>query len=161
MVRAVDYLATRPELVDMDRLVAFGGSQGGALAIVTAALDPRIDYCFADCPANAQAHEIMRYYASFGPSAGILPDGVTREAGERILSYYNPANFAPRIRVPTHVGINIGDLTVHSMGPLAVYRNLTGLTDEQKAFHPGFTHGHGSGPGLTRERNRILEQLAQ
>ncbi len=161
MVRAVDYLATRSDCVDMDRLVALGGSQGGALAIVTAALDPRIDYCFADCPSNAQAHEIMRYYGSFGPSAGILPDGVTLEQGERILSYYNPANFAPRIQVPTHVGSNIGDLTVHSMGPLAIYQNLTGLTEDQKAFHPGFTHGHGSGPSLTRERRRILDQLAK
>jgi len=161
MVRAVDYLATSPELVDMDRLIAFGGSQGGALAIVTASLDPRIAYCFADCPSNAQAHEIMRYYESFGPSAGILPDGFSLEQGVRILSYYNPANFAPRIRIPTHVGINIGDITVHSMGPLAVYRNLTGLNDDQKAFHPGFTHFHGSGPGLTRERKRIYQKLVE
>jgi len=161
MVRAVDYLATRPELVDMDRLIAFGGSQGGALAIVTAALEPRIAYCFADCPSNAQAHEIMRYYECFGPSAGIMPDGVSREQGERILSYYNPANFAPRIRIPTHVGINIGDITVHSMGPLAIYHNLTGLSADQKAFHPGFTHFHGSGPGLTHERNRISQALVE
>ncbi len=159
MVRAVDYLATRPELVDMRRVVAAGGSQGGALAIVTTALDPRIAYCFADCPANAQPHEIMRHYESFGPSAGIIPADRTLEEAERVLSYYNPANFAPLIKVPTHVGANIGDLTVHSMGPLAIYHNLTALGQEQKAFHPGFTHGHGSGPGLARERQRIYDLI--
>lgn len=160
MVRAIDYLATRPDIVDMDRIVADGGSQGGALAIVTTALDPRVAYCFSDCPSNAQAHEIMRYYEGFGPSRGIVPPGMTQEDAELLLSYYNPANFAPLIRVPTHVGINIGDLTVHSMGPLAIYQNLTGLDDSQKAFHPGFTHFHGSGPGLGRARRTVFDEIA-
>ncbi|MEX2607142.1 MAG: acetylxylan esterase, partial [Kiritimatiellia bacterium] len=161
MVRAVDYLATRPDLVDMNRIVAAGGSQGGALAIVTAALDPRILACFADCPSNAQPHEIMRYYESFGPSFGVIPEGSSREEVEKLLSYYNPANFAPLIQVPTHVGINIGDVTVHAMGPLSIYKNLTALDESQKAFHPGFSHFHGSGPGLTRERNAFYKQITK
>lgn len=161
MVRAVDYLATRPELVDMDRVVAAGGSQGGALAIVTAAMDKRIAYCFADCPSNAQPHEIMRHYESFGPSFGIIPEGSSPEAAERILSYYNPVNFAPMIEVPTHVGINIGDITVHAMGPLSIYQNLTGLSEEQKAFHPGFSHFHGSGFGLTKARRAAYNDLSE
>jgi cephalosporin-C deacetylase-like acetyl esterase len=160
MVRAVDYLATRPDLVDMNRVVAMGGSQGGALALVTAALDHRIAYCFADCPSNCQPHELLRgLYPSFGPSAGQVPAGQSVDDVERMLSYYNPVNFAPMIRCPTYVGSNVGDLTVHSMGPLAAYANLTGLSHDQKAFYPGFTHFHGSGPGLTLKRREILSQL--
>lgn len=160
MVRGMDYLAERAELVDMGRVMASGGSQGGALAIVTAALDPRVAVCIADCPANAQPHEIMENYPSFGPSLGQVPPGRTADEVQRMLGYYNPVNFAPLIRVETHVGSNIGDLTVHSMGPLAIYHNLTGLRPEQKAFHPGFTHFHGSGPGLGAARQRWMDRLA-
>jgi len=160
MIRAVDYLATRPELVDMKRIVAKGGSQGGALALVTAGLDARITVCLADCPANCQPQEIMENYPSFGPSKGQVPPGQTLQDVEKMLSYYNPVNLCPLIKCPTYVGSNIGDLTVHSMGPLAAYRNLTGLKPEGKAFCPGFTHFHGSGPGLDVKSREWLEKLS-
>jgi cephalosporin-C deacetylase len=160
MVRAVDYLAARPELVDAKRIVVRGGSQGGALALVTTGLDPRVAVCFADCPANCQPQEIMEHYPSFGPTKGQVPPGQTLRETEKMLSYYNPVNFCPSIKCPTYVGSNIGDLTVHSMGPLAAYHNLTGLKPEQKAFYPGFTHFHGSGPGLGVKTREVLENLA-
>lgn len=142
MVRAVDYLATRPELVDMKRIVARGGSQGGGLALVTAALDRRVALCLADSPANCQLHEILQYYPSFGPSQGQVPVGQTLPDLVRTLSYYDPANLAPWIRCPTHIGLQVGDTTVHSMGGLAVYHQLTGLAPEQKGFYPGPNHAH-------------------
>jgi len=159
MVRATDYLATRPELVDMKRVVASGGSQGGALALVTAALDPRVAVCLSDCPACCQPQEIMENYPSFGPSRGQVPPGQTLQDVESMLSYYNPVNFCPWIKCPTYVGSNIGDLTVHSLGPLAAYHNLTGLGAGQKAFYPGFTHSHGSGPGLGVKSREWLERI--
>jgi hypothetical protein len=61
LVRTNDYLASRPDLADMTRIVVAGGSQGGAFAIVTAALDPRVAYCFADCPAMGLPHEMMKH----------------------------------------------------------------------------------------------------
>jgi cephalosporin-C deacetylase-like acetyl esterase len=132
----------------MKRIIASGGSQGGALALVTAALDARVAVCLSDCPANCQPQEILERYPSFGPTRGQVPPGQTLQELERMLSYYNPVNFCPWIRCPTYVGSNIGDLTVHSMGPLAAYHNLTGLKPEDRAFYPGFTAMHGSGPGL-------------
>lgn len=159
MVRAIDYLATRPELVDIKRIVARGGSQGGALALVTAALDDRVAVCLSDCPACCQPQEIMNNYSSFGPAKGAVPKGKTVAEVERLLSYYNPVNFCPLIKCPAYVGSNIGDLTVHSMGPLAAYHNLTALPAEQKAFYPGFTHFHGSGPGLGVKTGEWLEKL--
>jgi cephalosporin-C deacetylase len=160
MVRAIDYLATRPELVDIKRVVSKGGSQGGALALVTAALDERVVVCLADCPSNCQPQEIMLNYSSFGPSRGQVPAGRTFDDTVALLSYYNPVNFCPLIKCPTYVGSNIGDLTVHSMGPIAAYKNLTALTAENKAFYPGFTHFHGSGPGLGEQTRKVLDALA-
>jgi cephalosporin-C deacetylase len=159
LVRSIDYLATRPDLVDMKRIIAPGGSQGGGFALVTAALDHRIAYCFADAPALGQPQEIMWHYGSFGPSRGQVPAGKTDADVERLMSYYNPVNFGPYIQCPTQIGSNIGDLTVHSMGPLACYKNLTGLQPSDKRFHPGFTHAHGSGPGLGQAQNEVIERL--
>lgn len=159
LVRAVDYLATRPDLVDMKRIVSSGGSQGGAFALVLAALDPRVTVCLADCPACCQPNEIMSNYGSFGPTKGQVPPGQTLADLEKMLSYYNPVNFCPYIKCPAYVGSNIGDLTVHSMGPLAAYHNLTGLKPEDKAFYPGYTHDHGSGEGLYVKSQEWLDKL--
>ncbi|MGH2622589.1 MAG: acetylxylan esterase, partial [Sphingobacterium sp.] len=49
-IRAVDFLCTLEE-VDVDNLLVWGGSQGGALSIVTAALDKRIKNLVALYPA--------------------------------------------------------------------------------------------------------------
>src|SRR5690606_38046577 len=49
-VRAVDYLCSLPEF-DGTNLAVWGGSQGGALSIVTAALDDRIKYLVSLYPA--------------------------------------------------------------------------------------------------------------
>ncbi len=160
LVRTVDYLATRADLVDMNRIVASGGSQGGAFSLVLAGLDPRIAVCISDCPAVCQPNEIMENYPSFGPSKGQVPEGKTLKDVEQMLSYYNPVNFCPRIKCPTYVGSNIGDLTVHSMGPLAAFQNLSSLKGADKAFYPGFPRSHGSGPGLWAKSKEILEKLS-
>jgi hypothetical protein len=101
----------------------------------------------------------MRNYSSFGPSSGQVPPGQSLENVETMLSYYNPVNFCPLIRCPAYVGSNIGDLTVHSMGPLAAFHNLTGVKPEDKAFYPGYTHFHGSGPGLGVKSKEWLDKL--
>ncbi len=143
MVRALDYLATRPELADLTRVVAKGGSQGGALALVTAALDPRVKLCLSDSPANCMHHDVLTpgTYGTFGPTAGQVPAGQTLDDLKRTLSYYDPAHLAPWIACPTVIHLTVGDLTVHSMGGLGVYKNLTGLKDDQKWFLPG-VNGH-------------------
>jgi len=101
----------------------------------------------------------MNNYPSFGPLLGQFPEGKTAGETIRALSSYNPANFAPYIQCPAYMGSNIGDVTVHSLGPLAVCHNLTALAPDQKAFYPGFTHFHGSGPGLGTMTREILAKL--
>jgi cephalosporin-C deacetylase-like acetyl esterase len=157
MVRALDYLATRPELADMSRIVARGGSQGGALALATAALDPRVSLCIADSPSNCMHHDALTpgFYSTFGPSAGQVPPGQTLEDLKRTLSYYDPAHLAPRIRCPTIVHLTVGDLTVHAMGGLGVYKNLTGLPDNKKGFYPGVNGHHHAG---SREGGRVAAE---
>ena len=159
MVRAIDYLATRGGLVDMSRVVAKGGSQGGALALVTAALDDRVALCLADCPSNCQLHEIIDHYGSFGPSRGQVPPGQTVEDLKRTLSYYDPVNMCPWISCPTYIGLQIGDLTVHSMGGLAAYHSLTCVAADAKGFYPGKTHYHACSPEGGRKFRELMDEI--
>lgn len=161
MKRAVDYLATRPDLVDMDRVVAKGGSQGGALALVTAALDDRVALCLSDSPSNLQMHELILNYSGFGPSIGNVPEGQTVEDLIDTLSYYDAVNMCPWIEVPTVIGLNVGDLTVHSMGGLAAYKNLTGLPGEEKWFFPGPTHFHANSPKGGAKMKALLQEVQE
>lgn len=159
MSRAVDILAERDDLVDMTRIIATGGSQGGSLALATAALDDRVAICLADSPANCMLHEIVTKYASFGPSLGQKPEGQSREQFLHTLSYVDPVHMCPWITCPTYIGCSVGDMTVHSMGPLAAYRNLTALDPSQKAFFPGPSAAHSNsaeaGAFFKQQRDRI------
>ena len=49
-VRAIDFLTSLPEW-DGKNVAVQGGSQGGALALITAGLDPRVTLCVANHPA--------------------------------------------------------------------------------------------------------------
>jgi cephalosporin-C deacetylase-like acetyl esterase len=164
MVRALDYLATRPELADMTKVVAEGGSQGGALALVTAALDKRVKVCIADSPSNCMHGDAVRpgTYATFGPTAGQVPPGQTLDDLLRTLSYYDPANLASRITCPTVIHLTVGDLTVHAMGGLGAFKNLTGLKDDQKWFCPGVNSNFHAGSrdgGL--KRDELIQKLLE
>jgi cephalosporin-C deacetylase len=163
MKRAVDYLAGRPDLVDIGRVAACGGSQGGALALATAALDDRVACCLADSPSNCMLHHSVDpdTYGSFGPTAGQVPEGQTLDDLKRTLSYYDPAHLAPRITCPTAIGLNVGDMTVHSMGGLGAYKNLRRLRPSQKWFLPGCKGTlHSNSDEAARTFRRMRDRLA-
>ena len=165
LVRGMDFLESRPDLADMDRVVARGGSQGGGLALVTAALDDRVDACLADSPSNCMLHYTVdpTCYGSFGPTAGQAPEGWTLQDLKNMLAYYDPANMAPWITCPTVIGVTTGDLTVHSMGGLGVYHNLTGLSDDEKWFLPSqyISHYHANSKRGGKKMAEFMDKLAE
>lgn len=165
LVRGMDFLESRPDLADMDRVVARGGSQGGGLALVTAALDDRVDACLADSPSNCMLHYTVdpTCYGSFGPTAGQAPEGWALQDLKDMLAYYDPANMAPWIQCPTVIGVTTGDLTVHSMGGLGVYHNLTGLSDDEKWFLPSqyISHYHANSKRGGKKMAEFMDKLAK
>lgn len=161
MLRTVDYLAQRDDLVDMSRVVALGGSQGGALALALAGLDYRIDACLAIAPSNCQLHELATgRYPGFGPHPGQVPDPPGIDATVRMLSYFDPANFCARIRCETHIGINVGDHTVHAMGPIAAWKRLTGVAPGQRHLHTGSLVTHQGPQAMAQAKDRVLDRVA-
>lgn len=100
-VRAMDYLTSLP---DWDGRNAFvqGGSQGGALALITAALDQRVTACVANHPALSDMAGYLDNraggYPHFNRLNGMLtPEKVTT------LAYYDVVNFARRITCPVYL----------------------------------------------------------
>jgi cephalosporin-C deacetylase-like acetyl esterase len=107
-VKALDFIFTLPEFNGTDVAVT-GGSQGGALTIVTAGLDKRIKYAAALYPAlcdhtgylNKRAGGWPHYFRNTEPK----PNEV------ETLQYYDVVNFARRVSAPGFYTWGYNDLT--------------------------------------------------
>ncbi len=122
-VRAIDYLTTLPEW-DGKNIIAQGGSQGGALALITTALDSRITACAANHPALS---DMARYKSG---KAGGYPHLFTKFEGmdtpEKIntLAYYDVVNFARNIKVPVFMTWGYNDNVCPPTTSYIVYNTL-------------------------------------
>lgn len=125
-VRAVDYLTGLPEW-DGKNMVAQGGSQGGALALILAGLDSRITACVANHPALSD----MAGYAGKGitggyPHFGRKYNGITLTPEViKTLAYYDVVNFARRITVPVYMTWGFNDNVCPPTTSYAVYNVIT------------------------------------
>ena len=93
-IRANDFIASLPQY-DGENLAAYGGSQGGALTLVTAALDPRVKYLAAFYPAlcDIAGYAHNRAGGWFGVEKLTPKETLT-------LAYYDVVNFARFIHIP-------------------------------------------------------------
>ncbi len=100
-VRAVDYLTSLPDW-DGKNVIAQGGSQGGALSIITAALDKRVTLCVANHPALSDMAASVAGRTEGYPH---LSRSKFRFTPERVrqLAYFDVVNFARRVSCPTYM----------------------------------------------------------
>lgn len=110
--RAVDFVLSRPE-IDHSRIGVQGGSQGGALTLILAALRNDVITCgAAGAPyltgymdAASLTHSYP--YEELNEYLRLYPE---REARMRAtLDYFDCLNFAPDIRCPMLISIGLGD----------------------------------------------------
>jgi len=101
-VRSVDFIFSLPQF-DGENLAVNGGSQGGALSIVTAGLDKRIQYVAAYYPAlcdlTGYVHDRAGGWPHMTKQEWYQDKHRTAEKLET-LSYYDVVNFARRVQVP-------------------------------------------------------------
>ncbi len=101
-VKSIDFLTSLPEW-DRKNVAVQGGSQGGALALVTAGLDKRVTACVANHPALSdmagyKAGRAGGYPHFFRNSTDIdTPDKINT------MAYYDVVNFARQINCPTYI----------------------------------------------------------
>ncbi len=98
VLRSLQYLKSRSDW-DGRTLIVTGGSQGGAQAIVAAALDPQVTMCVAYVPALCSHFGILHKQFSGWPRFLKLNQGGLLESPDvaRTVAYYDMANFASRI----------------------------------------------------------------
>lgn len=131
--------------VDPARVGTFGNSQGGALALACAALEPRIKrtapvYPFLcdyqrvwELDYARQAYEELRLYLRFhDPRHERVKDLFTR------LGYVDVQHLAPRIRAETLMFTGLMDTICPPSSQFAAYNNIPARKDV--VIYPDFTH---------------------
>ena len=112
-VRAIDYLMTLSEW-DGENVGVTGGSQGGALSIVTAALHPDVDFVASFYPALSDVSGYQVGRAGGWPrmfvNANDRPE-INHKKALRVMGYYDVVNFARRVKCPGFYNYGFNDNT--------------------------------------------------
>lgn len=155
-VQLARVLAGFPEVSD---LACMGGSQGGALAIACAALEPRIKRCVSIYPflsdfkrvwemdlAKDAYAELRSYLRLFDP---------LHESEDEIfntLGYIDVHHLAPRIKARVLMALSLMDNICPPSTQFAVFNNLT--SEKQAKIFPDY--GHEWLPGFADRAFRFL-----
>lgn len=138
VVRAGDFLLSLPQW-DGEHYVVQGGSQGGGLAMVAGALDPRVDAIAVSYPAMSDQ------FGYFAGRAGGWPHMFADTAGMKALPekmatipYYDGVNFARMLRIPGIYAWGFNDPTVPPTASFATYNAVT--APKEKLLSP--PNGH-------------------
>jgi len=124
-VRANDFLTSLPKW-DGKNLLVYGGSQGGMLAIATAALDSRVTALAAFYPAYCDVTGYLHGRAGGWPH--MFRDraaGHTTPEKIATTAYYDTVNFAKRVKVPGFYLWGYNDRTCPPTSMFAAYNVIT------------------------------------
>ncbi len=128
-VRAVDFLCSLPDW-DGRNVYVMGGSQGGALTIVTAALHEKVTACAPFYPALCDLTGFLHQRAGGWPKffSGFYKDGqvdIPQEQALETLPYFDVVNFARILRVPTFMTWGYSDDTCSPTSVWAAWNEIT------------------------------------
>jgi cephalosporin-C deacetylase-like acetyl esterase len=137
--RALEYLIAHPKW-DGKNLLTRGGSQGGQLAIVSAALNDKVTATAAAFPAFCDVTGYLDGRAGGWPGlfTGKVTEGdeaaqAKRDAQVKTTGYYDVVNFAKRLKVPAYFSWGFND---EVCPPTSFYAMFNGVTapKELKVF---------------------------
>lgn len=147
--------------IDPQEMMTYGVSQGGALALVAAALSPSIRKAFVQYPflsdfreayqldQGQSAYEELAYWFRFRD-----PLHKNEKKFFETLDYIDIKNFAPWIRADVFWGMGLEDRICHPKLQFAVWNELQ--TKKELSCYPEY--GHEYLPGFSDEmRKRIIE----
>lgn len=124
-VRAIDYLFTMPEF-DGTHLAVQGGSQGGALAIVTASLDSRVTGLVSFYPALSDIAGYTHNRAGGWPH--LFKDSTDSPAvlAQKVKTsgYYDVVNFARNLKVPGFYSFGYNDMVCPPTSMFSAYNEI-------------------------------------
>lgn len=152
-LRANDFLTSLPQY-DGKNLAVTGGSQGGALSIMVAALDPRVKALSASYPAISDMAGYMANRAGGWPHAFKDEKMRTKDKIET-ASYYDTVNFARRVKVPGIYSWGFNDEVVPPTSSYAAYNSIKA----PKTLLLGLEMGHANSPEQNDQLNAWIEIL--
>ena len=123
LVRCIDFLCSLPEW-DGKNVIAQGGSQGGALSLIAAALDPRVTLCVANHPALSDMAAAAEEGRAHGYPHFSKEEGFLTEQHLQTLPYFDVCNFAPYIKAKTYMTWGYNDNTCPPTTSYAVWNLL-------------------------------------
>lgn len=127
LVRSIDFLLSLPEW-DGKTVGVHGSSQGGALAIVSAGLDERIQFVSSISPAfcdlTAYLYDRAAGWPRYFSKEEIAKLPVPVETAVKTLSYYDVVNFARRIQVPGFYAFGYCDNTCPPTPVTAAFNSI-------------------------------------
>ena len=144
LYQLIEIVASLPQ-VDDSKLASYGASQGGALALVAAGLNPRIQRTVAIYPFlsdfrrvleignTSEAYdELFRYFKFHDPF---------HETEDQImdtLAYIDVKNFAHRIKGQVHMITGLDDDVCYPVTQFAIYNRLEG--PKEHLIMPEYAH---------------------
>ncbi|MBC8153108.1 MAG: acetylxylan esterase [Bacteroidetes bacterium] len=158
-LRAVDFLASLPQ-VDAGRMAVTGGSQGGALSIVTAAMDSRIKWLGAYHPALSDLTGYLNGRAGGWPHlfTGSSANWTNKADKIKTVGYYDVVNFARLVKVPGRYTWGFNDEVCPPTSMYSAYNVITAA----KTLELFQDAGHWIYPEQTERMNTwLVEQLTK
>ncbi len=140
--RAVDFLCSLPDW-DGKNVIVTGGSQGGALTIITAALNEKVTLCAPFYPALCDLTGFLHHRAGGWPKffSGFYANGkveIGEEQAVATLQYFDVVNFARILTVPAFVSWGYSDDTCSPTSVWAAWNEIK--APKEKDITP--TSGH-------------------
>ena len=133
------------DYVDEQRVATSGGSQGGALALICAALVPSIKLCTAAHPFYSDYKRVWEMGLDAGPYEGLRyyfrhfdPRHENEDAFFEKLGYIDTQFFAPRIKAKVLMATGLRDNMCPPSTQFATYNKLT--CEKEYLFYPEYGH---------------------
>ena len=156
-IRANDFIVSLPQY-DGKNLGVIGGSQGGALSIVTASLDSRVKYWAAFYPALSDLTGYLKGRAGGWPHLFDKNNLAFNNTKEKIntAGYYDVVNFARQLKVPGYYTMGFNDETCPPTSMYAAYNVITA----PKELFLALETGHWTYPEQTEKlTNWLVDKL--
>jgi cephalosporin-C deacetylase-like acetyl esterase len=156
-VRANDFITSLPQF-DGTHLGVTGGSQGGALSIITAGLDSRVKYLAAFFPALCDVTGYLHGRAGGWPHVFSKDNLAYNNTKDKIetCGYYDVVNFARLVKIPGMYSWGFNDETCPPTSMYAAFNVIAA----PKPLHLVLETGHWTYPEQTEKLgNWIVDKL--
>lgn len=154
-VRSIDFIFSLSEFDGLN-LAVNGGSQGGALSIITTGLDARVKYLAAFYPAMSDMKGYLEGRAGGWPHMFRNYQKEIYPTWEATIPYFDVVNFARRVTVPGWYSWGYNDNVCPPTSMYAAYN----VIEAPKEIHLFLETGHWTFPEQREQANQwLMEKL--